>query len=307
MKRTAFVRVLGGALLAAGVALSMAAPASGSPATASAQRSAAELSAAQTKLDKAATSRPSTVTGWYVDGATKALVVSVHGNDQGVAKWASGLGAGAVKIEHVAQAPTPLWNLIGGQAITTSSGSRCSLGFNARSSSGARYVITAGHCTNLGGTWSGSGGTIGTVSGSSFPTNDFGAIGVSSASAASTPLVDRYSAGSDVTVTGPVTASNGMGVCRSGSTTGWHCGSVTGTNQTVCYSQGCVYQMIRTNVCAEPGDSGGSLVTNPGSGSRVQAVGLTSGGSGNCSSGGTTYFQPITEPLSTWSLTLYTG
>jgi streptogrisin C len=65
--------------------------------------------------------------------------------------------------------------------------------------------------------------------------------------------------------------------------------------------------MIRTNVCAEPGDSGGSLVTNPGSGSRVQAVGLTSGGSGNCSSGGTTFFQPITEPLSAYGLTLYTG
>ncbi|MPZ84972.1 MAG: S1 family peptidase [Actinophytocola sp.] len=306
MRRTTFVRVLGGALLAAGVALTMAAPASGSPATASAAPSVAELSAAQSQLDAAAMSRPSTVTGWYVDSATKSLVVSVHGSDQGVAKWASGLGAGAVKIEHVAEAPKALWNIIGGQAITTG-GARCSAGFNARLSSGARYVITAGHCTNLGGTWSGVGGTIGPVAGSSFPGNDFGAIYVSSSAAASTPLVDRYSSGSDVTVTGPRTATYGLAVCRSGSTTGWHCGSVTGTNQTVCYSQGCVYQMIRTNVCAEPGDSGGSLVTNPGSGSRVQAVGLTSGGSGNCSSGGTTYFQPITEPLSVWGLTLYTG
>ncbi|MFD1052612.1 S1 family peptidase, partial [Kibdelosporangium lantanae] len=37
------------------------------------------------------------------------------------------------------------------------------------------------------------------------------------------------------------------------------------------------------------------------------AVGVTSGGSGNCSSGGTTFFQPITEPLSAYGLTLYTG
>ena len=94
-------------------------------------------------------------------------------------------------------------------------------------------------------------------------------------------------------------------MCRSGSTTGWHCGSITGLNQTVCYSQGCVYQTIRTNVCAEPGDSGGSLVTNPGSGTRVQAQGLTSGGSGNCRTGGTTYYQPINEAIS--GLTLYTG
>jgi streptogrisin C len=212
-----------------------------------------------------------------------------------------------VRIKHVSEAYKPVWNLIGGQAIRTSSGARCSLGFNARSSSGARYVITAGHCTDLGGTWSGSGGTIGGVSGSSFPTNDYGRITVSSSAAVSTALVDRYSSGSDVTVTGPRSASTGLAVCRSGSTTGWRCGSVTATNQTVCYAEGCVGQMIRTNVCAEPGDSGGSLVTNPGSGTRVQAVGLTSGGSGNCSSGGTTFFQPITEPLSVYGLTLFTG
>jgi streptogrisin C len=305
MKRTSLLRWAGAGLLAAGVALSLA-----SPATAGAETSArtvADLSAAQVKLDKAAATRPSTVTGWYVDKATRSLVVEVHGADSAVAGWAARLGAGSVQIKQVSQAYKPVWNLIGGQAITTTAGARCSAGFNARNSSGTRYVITAGHCGNLGGTWSGSGGTIGTVANSSFPTNDYSRIRVSSSSAVSTPLVDRYSAGSDVTVTGARSASTGLAVCRSGSTTGWHCGSVTATNQTVCYAEGCVGQMIRTNVCAEPGDSGGSLVTNPGSGSRVQAVGLTSGGSGNCSSGGTTFFQPITEPLSAYGLTLYTG
>jgi hypothetical protein len=52
------------------------------------------------------------------------------------------------------------------------------------------------------------------------------------------------------------------------------------------------------------GDPGGARVTNPGAGSTVRALGLTSGGSGNCSSGGTTYYQPITEPLSVYGLTL---
>jgi streptogrisin C len=305
MKRTSVVRWAGAGLLAAGVALSMAAPASAGVDT-SATKSVAELSAAQVKLDKAAATRPSSVAGWYVDQASRSLVVEVHGSDAAVANWASSQGAGTVKIKHLTEAYKPVWNLIGGQAITTG-GSRCSLGFNARSSGGTRYVITAGHCTALGGNWSGVGGSIGPVSGSTFPGSDYGRITVTSSAAVSTPLVDRYSSGSDVTVTGPRTASNGLGVCRSGSTTGWHCGSVTATNQTVCYSQGCVGQMIRTNVCAEPGDSGGSLVTNPGSATRVQAVGLTSGGSGNCSSGGTTFFQPITEPLSAYGLTLYTG
>ena len=52
------------------------------------------------------------------------------------------------------------------------------------------------------------------------------------------------------------------------------------------YAEGTVSGLIKTNVCAESGDSGGSLFAG------TKALGLTSGGSGNCSSGGTTYFQP---------------
>jgi streptogrisin C len=59
--------------------------------------------------------------------------------------------------------------------------------------------------------------------------------------------------------------------------------------------------LTRTNVCAEPGDSGGSWL------SGNQAQGVTSGGSGNCSSGGTTYFQPVNEILSAYGLTLVTS
>lgn len=270
------------------------------------ENSAADLSAAQSKLAQGSASMPKSVTGWYVDEATNSVVVSVYGNDAAATKWATGLGAD-VRFQRVSEQPKTFWNLIGGQAITTTSGSRCSLGFVARNSSGARYIITAGHCTNLGGTWRGSGGTIGTVANSSFPTNDYGRINVSSSAAVSTALTDRYSSGSDVTVAGSTAAGAGAAVCRSGSTTGWHCGTIQQTNATVCYSQGCVYQTIRTNVCAEPGDSGGSLVTSPGSGTRVQAQGMTSGGSGNCSSGGTTYFQPVREAMSAYSLTLVTG
>jgi streptogrisin B len=52
-------------------------------------------------------------------------------------------------------------------------------------------------------------------------------------------------------------------------------------------------------VCAEPGDSGGALY------SGSTALGLTSGGSGNCSTGGTTFFQPVTEALSVYGATIY--
>jgi streptogrisin D len=74
---------------------------------------------------------------------------------------------------------------------------------------------------------------------------------------------------------------------------------VTALNATVNYPQGTVYGLIRTTVCAEPGDSGGSLF------SGTSALGLTSGGSGNCSSGGTTFFQPVTEPLNVYGVNVY--
>lgn len=60
-----------------------------------------------------------------------------------------------------------------------------------------------------------------------------------------------------------------------------------------------VYGMIQTNVCAEPGDSGGSLFAGS------TALGLTSGGSGNCSSGGTTFFQPVVEALNAYGVSVF--
>ncbi|MBC6448169.1 S1 family peptidase [Actinokineospora xionganensis] len=268
--------------------------------------SAAALDAVQSTLDQRARSAPDSVTGWYVDAPANQVVVSVLGNDAAGLAWARSANHGAVRIDHATEAPRPLWSIIGGQAIYLGGG-RCSVGFNARSSSGARYVITAGHCTKGASSVSGTGGSIGSVAASSFPTNDYGLIRVTSGTALSTALVDRYSSGSDVTVAGSTVTTIGGTVCRSGSTTGWRCGSVQAYNQTVNYGGGnVVYGLTRTSACAEPGDSGGSFVSAPSSG-RVQAQGMTSGGSGNCSSGGTTFFQPVREALSAYGLTLYTG
>lgn len=268
--------------------------------------SAAELNSIVTKLDGNVSSRPASVTEWYVDAATNSVVVSVNGNDPAATTWAASAGT-AVRIQHAAATPRPLWNLIGGQALYLPGGGRCSIGFNARNSAGTRFVITAGHCVSSTGNFSGVGGLIGPGYASVFPSQDRGLVRVSSSSAVSTPNVSRYSSGGTVIVAGASAAGVGASVCRSGSTTGWRCGTILARNATVCYPQGCVSGLIRTNVCAEPGDSGGSLVTNGGSGARVQAQGMTSGGSGNCTSGGITYFEPVTRALSAWGLTLYTG
>jgi streptogrisin C len=292
--------------------LSLATPGVAQPTPAAPQThqfSRAQLKAAHLSLDKRLVKAPAGITSWGEDPVSGRLVVSVVASDQGAMAKAKAAVADvpAAQIKPVVERVRPYWNVIGGQAIFRS-GARCSAGFNARDAAGARYVLTAGHCTELGGTWSGAGGTIGSVAGTAFPRDDYGRIRVSSSAAASTALVDRYSSGSDVTVAEAAIAVTGTAVCRSGSTTGWRCGSVTGVNQTVNYGGGdIVYGLTRTSACAQPGDSGGSYVTNPGRGTGVNALGLLSGGSGNCSSGGTTFYQPISEVLSVYRLSLVTG
>ena len=92
----------------------------------------------------------------------------------------------------------------------------------------------------------------------------------------------------------------GESVTRKGSTTGVHSGKITALNVTVRYSGGGkVGGLIQTTVCAEPGDSGGPLYDGS------KALGLTSGGSGDCSRGGTTFFQPVTEPLQAFGAQVY--
>lgn len=177
---------------------------------------------------------------------------------------------------------------------------RCSLGFNVRSGS-TYYFLTAGHCGNIASSWyanSAKTTLLGTVSGSSFPGNDYAIVRYSTSYTNHPGVVDLYN-GSTQDITSAGNASVGQAVKRSGSTTGVHSGSVTATNATVNYAEGSVSGLIRTNVCAEGGDSGGALFAGS------VALGLTSGGSGNCSSGGTTYFQPVTEVLSRYGVSVY--
>lgn len=226
-----------------------------------------------------------------------------------VRRWlgAALLAVGVVFTTAAPAAAVPAWNLISGQELRHASGARCTLGFNAYAGD-ARVILTAGQCTSLGGSWFGVGGYIGESAGSSFPGNDYGLISVQSTDALSTPLVDRYSAGSDVTIIGVANPTVGMSVCYSSPLSGWVCGgTVTAVNQTVCYPQGCVTGLTRTSLCPAPGSGGAPVVTNPGAGTTVRAVGLLTGGSGSCTRTGTSWLQPIAEPLAAYGLTLYTG
>ncbi|MDJ0343140.1 S1 family peptidase [Streptomyces sp. H10-C2] len=234
-------------------------------------------------------------TAWSIDPRTNKLDVSVDSRVTAAQlarlKQATGGYGDAVSINRVAGTFSKL--LSGGDAIYTSQW-RCSVGFNVRSGS-TYYFLTAGHCTSGYPAWSTSSGTsIGPTTGNSFPGNDYGIVRYDNPSVSHPGTVGSQ----DITSAG--NAYVGEPVKRRGSTTGVHSGSVTGLNATVNYGGGdIVYGMIRTNVCAEPGDSGGSLYNG------TIAVGLTSGGSGNCSSGGTTFFQPVTEALSAYGVSVY--
>ncbi|AJF64415.1 S1 family peptidase [Streptomyces vietnamensis] len=237
-------------------------------------------------------------TAWRVDTATGQVVVTADSTvsqaEIARIKHKAGANAGALRIERT---PGTFNKLIsGGDAIYASSW-RCSLGFNVKDSAGNYYFLTAGHCTDGAGTWwsnSSHSTVLGSTAGSSFPTNDYGIVRYTNTSVTKSGTVGS------VDITSAANATVGMSVTRRGSTTGIHSGTVTGLNATVNYGGGdIVYGMIQTNVCAEPGDSGGPLY----SGSK--AIGLTSGGSGNCSSGGTTFFQPVTEALSAYGVNVY--
>ena len=128
----------------------------------------------------------------------------------------------------------------GGQAIYRG-GSRCSAGFNTRSGSGRNYVLTAGHCTDLRGTWTTSGGqTIGPVAASSFPANDYGAIRISNP-AALDPRGGVLHRGAFRDITGASRVPVNSSACKTGSTTGTTCGVVQAYNVTVNYAEGTVF------------------------------------------------------------------
>ncbi|WP_433548354.1 S1 family peptidase [Streptomyces sp. CA-294286] len=236
-------------------------------------------------------------TAWHVDKATNTLVVTADSTvsraDIARISAAAGDQARGLRIERTPGKFSKL--LSGGDAIYAPSW-RCSLGFNVRSGN-TYYALTAGHCTDGNPTWYANSGRttrIGPTTGSSFPGNDYGILRYDNSSIARPGTVGN------VDITSAANATVNMAVTRRGSTTGTHSGRVTGLNATVNYGNGdVVYGMIRTNVCAEPGDSGGPLY----SGSR--AIGLTSGGSGNCRTGGTTFFQPVTEALSAYGVSIY--
>ncbi|WP_353941652.1 S1 family peptidase [Streptomyces sp. HUAS MG91] len=238
-------------------------------------------------------------TAWAVDAKTGKVLVTVDSTvsqaEINKITERAGSNAGALRIERTNGTFKKL--IAGGDAIYGGA-YRCSLGFNVQDNSGNYYFLTAGHCGEVASTWYSNSAKT-TVLGSnvsySFPGNDYALVKYSNSS------VTKSGTAGNTDIKSAGTPSVGATVYRDGSTTGIHSGKVTGLNATVNYGSGDIVSgLIQTNVCAEGGDSGGALYSTGG-----VAYGLTSGGSGNCTSGGTTFFQPVTEALSVYGVHVF--
>ncbi|MFE5618111.1 alpha-lytic protease prodomain-containing protein [Streptomyces sp. NPDC056470] len=267
-------------------------------ATRQVRHSATALDLAKSRLD--ALAAPAGVAGWHVDPRANSVVVTVVRAERSapaVRAFVERARASApVTVAETAQAPrTYAAGTVGGDPYYTGN-VRCSIGFSVHGG-----FVTAGHCGQAGAAvrgWDGS--AMGTFQGSSFPGNDYAYVSIHSGWW-TVPVVLGWGTVPDRLVRGSAVAPVGSSICRSGSTTRWHCGTVLAMNETVNYSQGAVHQMTKTSVCAEGGDSGGAFISGD------QAQGVTSGGWGNCSSGGETWFQPVNEILGRYGLTLHTA
>ncbi|MDF3299001.1 S1 family peptidase [Streptomyces tropicalis] len=240
-------------------------------------------------------------TAWVMDYRSNRVVVeadrTVSVSDWGrMSRVAGGIGP-FVHMERTRGAFTTRLN--GAQPIL-STGGRCSAGFNVTDGK-TDFILTAGHCGPAGSTWFADNQgdrQLGRTVRSTFPGNDFSLVQYASGRAGEGAGIVAIGGGKGVRITGTADASVGQRVFRSGSTSGLHDGRVTGLNATVNYPEGTVTGLIQTTVCAEPGDSGGPLFSDG------IALGVTSGGSGDCTQGGTTFFQPVTKALSALGMKL---
>lgn len=187
-----------------------------------------------------------------------------------------------------AAAATPLE---AGTILTTSTGLRCPNGFNVHG-----HLLISPSCGSVGTTVRGPGGVeIGPVIA---VRTTYAVVRITNTLAwVQRPTVLGYSRA----ITGSLETPVGGQVCAVGRTTGMRCGTVVAKNVTVTYPTGTVYGLTRTNLCSEPGDQWSPVFTG------TQAQGHVLGGSGNCSSGGSSFFYPINRILSAEGFRLVTG
>ncbi|OZC67869.1 hypothetical protein CH276_05545 [Rhodococcus sp. 06-470-2] len=154
-------------------------------------------------------------------------------------------------------------------------GQRCSLGFNAVDPTRGSVNITAGHCnpstTDTGsaaltGAYPMYGSLVGSKFGTFYRTsqsrNDYALIDIDDANVAEFESNAVRVPGADpLHVTGTVDPIVGAPVCKSGSRTGFSCGTILSTGLQVALGDNVLDRSFSTSICALRGDSGGPVVS----------------------------------------------
>ena len=216
-----------------------------------------DIESALGKRSEAATG----IASYYVDIAANKLILEALADSTAQAEELAkqvGLTESEFEVKTVDALPTTFVTVNGGDAYYINRAGRCSVGFSVTGG-----FVSAGHCGSVGNTaTTSSGTTIGTFAGSVFPgSGDYSYIrGTTGNTYAG--RVNNYNGGT-IAISGSTAGATGSSVCRSGSTTGVYCGTVRALGATVSYAEGRVTGLTQTNVCAEPGDSGGSCKQHP--------------------------------------------
>ena len=247
---------------------------------------------------------------WAVDVATNQVVVHVPSGaaarrtaaEAGLRAAAERHGA-AVRIVETDQTLRLTRDVAGGDPMRPEANlaAYCSAGFNVRYGSGT-YVLLAGHCFGPNHqyqhwiNWDGYylGRRHGTPN---FPGGDEGLIRITEP-VAQIPGVYTYN-GMFQWITYAADSYQGQYVCKSGATTGVTCGTIDRKYATVNYAEGAVYNLDGAPICAQGGDSGGSMFAG------TAALGMVSGGIGSCNpSFMRTFFKPVLAAMATYQVTL---
>jgi len=225
-------------------------------------------------------------TAWGIDTRANQVVVTIY--DAASKATADTVTAAAakygdsVRVEH--RTGKLEMHIAGGDAIQNSSG-RCSLGFNVQRG-GSPFLLTAGHCTNLGGTWSG-----GDVSGAQVVESDCPGADSGLLTRPNGTGPGAINTGQEITRAG--TPFVGEQIQKMGSTTGGGSGEVTSVDQSVNFDVGVLNHEFGTTAHTDHGDSGGPAYDGS------TGLGTLSGGDTV-----TSYFYPLTLELQSYGLTL---
>ncbi|MFD3520082.1 S1 family peptidase [Streptomyces sp. NPDC058653] len=221
--------------------------------------------------------------------------------------WFTATGSTAYAQESAAPAataPTPAdgraVEIRGGSTLYSGIGTRCTVGFNARSGS-THYGLMDGRCVAGATNWYADAARsvlVGVTAGAGFPSPDNAVIRYTNTSVVYPGEVTLGPGGAQ-DITRAARPVIGQSLCHAGPVTGVRCGTVTAVNVSVHYPEGTINGLFSSNICSDRGEVGAPAF------SGTTALGIIIASSGNCSSGGVTYYQPVVDLLARYGLSLY--